>query len=141
MKAPWHLWVVGILSLIWNAFGAADYVMTQLQYEPYMAQFTEFQRAYFASFPAWVQATWALAVWLSVAGSLALLMRSKFSGILFGVALLCMAATFLHNFVLAEVKMAMVVGSSAIWFSIAIICVAVLVWNYARRMGELGVLR
>ncbi|NNE87364.1 MAG: hypothetical protein HKN27_04750, partial [Silicimonas sp.] len=62
MKAPWHLWVVGILTLVWNGFGAADYVMTQMDYAPYMAQFTEVERAYFAGFPTWVQATWALAV-------------------------------------------------------------------------------
>jgi hypothetical protein len=30
-KTPWHLWVVGILSLLWNAFGGYDYTMTQLR--------------------------------------------------------------------------------------------------------------
>jgi hypothetical protein len=25
---PWHLWLVGVLALLWNSFGAFDYVMT-----------------------------------------------------------------------------------------------------------------
>lgn len=27
-KAPWHLWGVGILGLLWNSFGVTDYPMT-----------------------------------------------------------------------------------------------------------------
>ena len=27
---PMHLWIVGILSLLWNAFGACDYTMTEM---------------------------------------------------------------------------------------------------------------
>jgi phosphatidylserine synthase len=140
MKAPWHLWMIGIVTLIWNAFGAADYAMTQFAYEPYMAQFTDEQRTYFNGFPTWVQATWAVAVWLSLAGSLALLMRSKLAGVFFGIALLAMAATFIHNFFLADVTMPEIVGPEALWFTIVIIVVAVLLWLYARAMRLRGVL-
>ena len=24
VKTPWHLWVVGVLALLWNGFGAYD---------------------------------------------------------------------------------------------------------------------
>ena len=30
-RAPAHLWIVGILSLLWNAFGCYDYLMTNHQ--------------------------------------------------------------------------------------------------------------
>ena len=29
-KTPWHLWVVGVLTLLWNAVGATSYTMTRL---------------------------------------------------------------------------------------------------------------
>ena len=29
-RTPWHLWVVGIVSLAWTAFGANDYLQAQL---------------------------------------------------------------------------------------------------------------
>ena len=63
MKTPWHLWVIGVVTLLFNAGGAFDYVMTQTQNEAYMAQFSEAELAYFYSFPAWVQGSWAVAVW------------------------------------------------------------------------------
>ena len=28
-RAPVHLWIVGILATLWNAFGCYDYIMTQ----------------------------------------------------------------------------------------------------------------
>ena len=30
-KAPVHLWVVGLLSLVWNGFGAYDYFMSKTE--------------------------------------------------------------------------------------------------------------
>ena len=140
MPAPWHLWVIGIVSLIWNGVGAADYVMTQIQYAPYMSQFTDEQRDYFSSFPSWVQGTWALAVWISVLGSILLLARSRYAGACFGLAIVFMAATFVHNFVLAEVRMNQIAGAEALWFSMAIVVVALGLWFYARAMRHRGIL-
>ena len=39
-RAPRSFWVVAVLSLLWNAFGVFDYLMTQLGDEAYLAQFT-----------------------------------------------------------------------------------------------------
>ncbi|MGI9389714.1 MAG: hypothetical protein ACR2O1_06630 [Boseongicola sp.] len=140
MRAPWHLWLIGLVSLIWNGFAAADYVMTQIQFEPYMSQFTDIQREYFSGFPKWVQGSWALAVWLSVLGSIFLLLRLRYAGACFGLALIFMAATFVHNFILAEVRMSQIAGTEALWFSLAIAIIAILLWIYARAMRRRGVL-
>ena len=35
-RTPAHLWIVGILSLLWNCFGAYDYTMTQLRNMDYL---------------------------------------------------------------------------------------------------------
>ena len=77
VKTPWHLWAVGIISLLWNAFGAFDYVMTKLKNPEYMAAFTPEQQAYFYSFPLWANLGWALGVWGSVLGSILLLARRR----------------------------------------------------------------
>ncbi|MBN8803989.1 MAG: hypothetical protein J0H81_02595, partial [Sphingopyxis terrae] len=77
VKTPWHLWVVGAVSLVWNAFGAMDYVMTKIQNPDYLAAFTPEQQAWFTGFPVWANAGWALGVWGSVIGSLLLLVRSR----------------------------------------------------------------
>ena len=64
-KAPWHLWVIGVLTLLWNAMGAFDYLMTQTQNEAYMSEFTPEQLEFFYNFPTWMVAFWALAVWVA----------------------------------------------------------------------------
>jgi len=49
---PLHLWVVGILALLWNAIGVLNYLMTQTRNETYMAQFSAEQLEFFYSFPS-----------------------------------------------------------------------------------------
>ena len=36
VKTPWHLWLVGVLSLLWNGFGAFDFIQTTTRGEAYM---------------------------------------------------------------------------------------------------------
>ncbi len=140
MKTPWHVWVIGVVTLLFNAGGAFDYVMTQTRNATYMAQFSEAELAYFYGFPSWVQGSWALAVWGAVLGSVLLLMRRKWAASVFAVSLIAMVVTFAHNFVLAEVKMHEVVGTEAIWFSAVIAIVALALFLYARAMARRGVL-
>lgn len=140
MRTPWHLWLVGIVSLLWNAAGALDYVMTQFRFEPYVSQFTPEQRNYIENFPAWVEGSWALAVWLSILGSLLLLARSRFAGTALGLALIFITATSVHSFGLAEVPMNEIAGPAALSFSLLVILVAAGLWIYARSMRRRGVL-
>lgn len=138
--APRHLWIVGGLSLLWNAFGAFDYLMTVTQNEAYLGQFTAEQLAYFTGFPAWVVACWAVAVWSSVLGSAALLARRAWAVWLFGVALAGMAGTSLYTLVLTDGPAVM--GGLGQWlFTAAIWLVAIGLFLYARAQARRGVLR
>ena len=38
-KTPVHLWIVGALATVWNAFGAFDYLMTQTRNDALSRQF------------------------------------------------------------------------------------------------------
>ena len=140
-KTPWHLWVVGILMLIWSAGGAFDYVMTQTRNESYMNQFTPKQLEYFYGFPSWVVAGWAIGVWGGVLGSLLLLFRSRWAIPVYWLSLLATLATALHTLILADVSLTEIAGAFALVFSIAIIVVSTLMLWYAHRMQGRGVLR
>jgi hypothetical protein len=135
---PWHLWVVGVLTLLWNAVGAFDYVATQLQIESYMANFTPEQLTYFYGFPAWLVAFWALAVWSAVAGSLALLFRSRFAFPLFLISLISMIVTSVYNFGFSNG--AEVMEQGGVIFSIVIAVISILLVVYSRSMISRGVL-
>ena len=140
-KTPWHIWVVGIVSLLWNAIGALDYAMTQFRVESYMGQFTEEQLAFFYGFPSWVQATWAIAVWGAVLGSILILLRKKLAVPVFWVALIAMVLTSIHNFVLSEVSMSEIAGTGATVFSLVIFLVSVLLVVYTTVQTRNGNLR
>ena len=44
-RVPVHLWIVGVLALLWNGFGCFDYLLTNLKNETYLRQFTADQLA------------------------------------------------------------------------------------------------
>jgi len=138
--APWHLWLVGVLALLWNGVGAFDYVMTETRNATYMSSFTPEQLAYFYGFPKWVIAAWALSVWGGVLGSVLLLLRKRWAGPVFGVSLATMLMTFVHNFVLTD-GLAIMGEGSALAFSALIVVIGVALLAYARRLVRTGVLR
>ena len=137
-KAPLHLWIVGVLAVLWNAIGAFDYSATQLRIEPYMSAFTPEQLEYFYSFPAWSVAAWAFGVWGALLGSIALLLRKAWAVWAFGISIAGMALTTIHNFVLTDG--AALMGPGAVAFSAVIWVVALFLFFYARAMTKRGVL-
>lgn len=139
-RTPVHLWVVGALATVWNAFGAFDYLMTQTRNVEYLANFTDPQRVYFESFPLWMEATWALGVWGGLIGSLLLLLRSRFAATAFAVSLAGLAASTLYQYVLSTPPEEMTQGTMLV-MNLVIWAIAIgLLW-YAVKMRARGVLR
>lgn len=139
-KTPWHLWVIGIGSFLWNAVGAFDFLMTQTRNEAYLAAFTPEQLEYFYGFPGWVVVTWGIATWGSVLGSVLLLTRKWIACPIFAVAFLAMLLTTLHNFVFAD-GLKIMGGTGPLVFSGVIFVVALLLVLYAQSMRRRRVLR
>jgi hypothetical protein len=140
MRAPMHLWVIAILSLLWNGMGAFDYVMTMTRNPTYMDNFNETQLAYLYGFPSWVVGFWALGVWGAVAGSLLLIARSRGAIWAFVISLTGITVTWAWQFVLSPSHVSEVMGQAAVWFSAVIVIVAFLLLWYARAMKIRGVL-
>lgn len=137
-KTPWHLWVVGVLSLLWNAIGAFDYTMTKLGNAEYLSAFTPEQLAYFEGFPLWANAGWALGVWGSLLGSLLLLARSRHAVTAFAVSLLGLAISSLYQFGLHGADLQRMFGSFPAIFTAIIWVIAIALFLYARRMAAKG---
>jgi hypothetical protein len=137
-KAPVHLWIVGVVAVLWNAIGAFDYSATQLRIEAYMGAFTPEQLEYFYSFPAWAVAAWAFGVWGALLGSIALLLRKAWAVWAFGISIAGMVLTTIQNFVLTDG--AALMGPGAVAFSAVIWVVALFLFFYARKMAKRGVL-
>lgn len=141
VKTPWHLWVVGVAALLFNAIGPYDYVRTMLEGEAYLASagMTPPQIAYYETLPVWVHAVWAIGVWAAIAAAVLLLLRRKLAMPVFALSLGAFALNMLHTYVLGEGGQIM--GQQMAMTSGMIAAVLLfLVW-YSWMMSKKGVLR
>ena len=135
-KAPWHLWVIGVLTLLWNSVGVMSYLATRMDKLEALGM-TPDQIAYFASYPLWANAFWALGVWGAFAGSILLLLRSRWAVASLIVAVAGLVGTSLYQHVLTQTPESLQnpVLAISIW-----VITALMLW-YAVKMRSAGVLR
>lgn len=142
-RTPWHLWAVGLISLLWNGYGGYDFVMSMTQGEAYWraSGMTDAMITYYNGMPTWMYLPWVLGVWGAVAGSILLLMRSRFAVHAFALSLLGAVVSLIYGLVIdpppaPPAEMAMMTYMP--WV-IALVA-AFLAW-YAWTMRKKGVLR
>jgi hypothetical protein len=138
VRTPFHLWVVGVLALLWNLMGAFDYVASQFELEFYMTRFTAEQLAYHDAIPAWAVAGWAFAVWFALVGSISLLARKRCAFWLFVIAFAGMIVSSVYT--LGMSNGIEVMGFGAAIFTVVIWIVAIFLIVYSRAQSKSGVL-
>jgi len=144
-KTPMHLWIVGGLATLWNAFGSYDYTMTRMRNTDYLASAMpkvdpNATLAWIDGFPLYAQFGWGLGVWGGLIGSVLLLMRSRWAVWALGLSLVGAVLSLGYQIVAAPP----LVGAEDPMFKImpyVIILVAVALFLYARAMEKKGVLR
>lgn len=138
---PWHLWAAGVISLLWNAFGGYDFVMSVTQGETYWraSGMTDAMVAYYNAMPPWMYVPWVLGVWGAVAGSVLLLMRNKLAVPAFGLSLLGAVGSLAYGLAnpMPPLPEAMAMMSYMPW---VIVLIAAVLAAYAWTMGKKGVL-
>ncbi len=137
-NTPVHLWIVGVLAVLWNAVGAFDYLATQFKLEFYMGKYEPEMLEYFFGIPSWAIAGWATAVWFGLAGSIGLLLRRRCSVWLFGISIVGMVLSTVHGFFLSDGLEIM--GNGYLYMSVLVWFIAIGLFFYALAMGKRGVL-
>jgi hypothetical protein len=142
VRTPWHLWVVGVISLLWSGYGGYDFIMTTTQGEPYLraSGFDQPMVDYFLNMPTWMYGPWFLGVWGAVAGSILLLLRSRWAVWAFGLSLIGAVVSLVHGMMnpMPPLPEAMAFLKYMPW---GIVLIAIfLVW-YAWTQQKRGVLR
>ncbi|MDG6078803.1 hypothetical protein E3U23_06300 [Erythrobacter litoralis] len=140
-RTPWHVWAVGIVTLLWNAIGANDYTMTQLGNRAYLdaMQYPPAGLAYIQAFPAWAVAGWAFGVWGALLGSVLLLLRRRLALWAFAASLFGMAIVTVYE--ARTAKPPEVAALQPAWFPIVLWGIAVFLLVYSWSMRRRGVLR
>ena len=140
-QAPWHLWVVGVIAVLFNAIGVFDFVMAMAQGSSYMASagMTPAQIAHYLEMPAWMTAVWAIGVWGAFVASVLILLRNRLAFPVFAVSLTAFLISLLYTYVLTG-------GGAVLGRQMAITDVVItalllfFIW-YSWRMAKRGVLR
>lgn len=145
-RAPAHLWIVGILALLWNCFGAYDYTMTKMRNTDYLASAMpgvdpNAALAWVDAFPVWVQAGWGLGVWLGLLGSVLLLLRSRWAVWSFGLSLVGAVVSLGYQIVGAPPLPGATDSLMMKIIPYVIILIAVFLFWYAHGQEKKGVLR
>lgn len=137
-RAPWHLWAVGIVSLLWNSFGAYDYFMSKTAGDAYFRQsgMTDAQIAYFHAMPAWMTAVWAVGVWGAFAGSVLLLLRMRLAYPVFAASLAGFLMSLVYSYIIAKAP----ASSQMMVMNLVILTGCLAFLAYAQLMAKRGVL-
>ena len=146
-KTPWHIWVVGILGLLWNGGGGGknyfDVKMATPEFHAQQAEALgttpEVVTAYFEAYPLWADIAYGFGVWGAVAGSLLLLFKSRHAVIAFWSSLIGFLGGVVYG-VMNPFEGMQNVGF--FWaFSAVIALTIVAQLYYAQRMTKAGVLK
>jgi hypothetical protein len=143
--APVHLWIVGVLALLWNGFGCYDYLMTRMRNTDYLASMMpdvdpNATLAWVDAFPIWAQLGWGLGVWGGLLGAVLLLLRSRWAMLAFGLSLIG-AILGLGYQIVAAPPLPGAEGAMVEIIPYVIILIAVALFLYATAMRRKGVLR
>ena len=136
---PRHLWLIGIIGLLWSLIGVISFMLTQMNVEAVMSRYPPEQREYFESFPLWAVAFWAIGVFGGVIGCLLLLLKNRRA---FPVLLASVIGTILSSlgglFLLGGMEVMRETGG--LGFTVFPVILTAFLAYYARAMSTTGVL-
>jgi hypothetical protein len=132
--------IVAVLLVLWGLMGCAS-LYAHIAYGPDIdPNATDWDRAYYASLPGWLNLVYAVAVGAGLGGSIALLLRSKLARPLYLVSLIAVVVQFGYIFVATD--LAAHKGPMTAYSFPALIFVIALfqIWfaGYAQRRGWLS---
>lgn len=140
-STPWHLWVLALLGLLWNGFGAADFAMTFIDRAIWFETLgvTAEQAARIESMPAWTYGAWAAGTWGAFLGTVALLFRSRWAVYLFWVSMFGLVASMIYTFGMSVFR-ADLGQQDMMMYGFIVAGAAFFLW-YSIAMARRGVLR
>lgn len=144
-RVPASYWIVTALGLVWNGYGAFDYLMTRLRNMDFLTaaagspETAQEMLAMIDAMPWWAQMLWGLGVWSSVLGSVLMVARSRHAVPAFLVSLIAAVLSFAYQ---STLTMPAALDTPAMQVMPAVILgVIALLWFYCRRCAARGTLR
>jgi hypothetical protein len=141
VKTPWHIWLIGVIAVLFNSIGVFDFVMSMAQGAEYQARagMTPDQIAHYQQMPSWMTVVWAVGVFAAFLASILLLLRRKLALPVFVLSLAAFLISLLYTYVLTNGGAVM--GQQMAITSAVIAGLLIFFSWYSRFMAVRGVLR
>ena len=141
VKTPWHIWLIGVIAVLFNSIGVFDFVMSMAQGAEYQASagMTPDQIAHYQGMPSWMTVVWAVGVFGAFLASILLLLRRRLALPVFILSLAAFLVSLLYTYVLTDGGAVM--GPQMAIASAVIAALLVFFIGYSRFMAVAGVLR
>lgn len=138
-KPPTWFWVVAVLAVLWECMGCMSYLQEVTMSPATLAAMPAAQRDLWLMMPSWLFGVFAIAVWIGLAGAIALLLRRSIARTLFMVSLLAIVVQFGWVFTQTPILKTMSFGEAAGFPIVIAVMGAVLVWfsDFAIKRGWL----
>lgn len=133
-----YLVLIGLL-LLWNLTGIAAFVSQFFMDSEMLAALPPAERKLFAEMPGWAWLAYAVEVFGSVAGTLAMLLKRRLAITLYAISLLAVILQLSHPFLSHDLCAAIEIDTTAL--PVAILMMAIVQLLFALRMAGRGVLR
>lgn len=139
--APLHFWIVSVIAVLWNAYGAYDYFMSKTQGDAYFHKMgmNDAQIGFMHGYPVWMVAVWAIGVWGGLLGAVLLLARSRYAFHVFVASLAAFLVSLVYTYALSDGSKVM--GSMGMIMQLVVLAGCVFFVWYSRLMTKQGVLR
>lgn len=141
LRAPvpvWY-WIVAVLALLWAAAGCFAYV-SQVTIGPEdFARLPEAQQQIWTAMPGWATGAYAVAVWISLAGAVALLLRRRLARTAYLVSLVAVLVQFGWVFLASPILSLYPLAEAAAFPAVIVVLGVFLLWfaNMAAGRGWL----
>jgi len=136
VKSPWHMWVVGIMTLLWNGSGALTFLMAHLGM---LSNLSSEEAAYYAAQPLWYVILVNIATWGAFFAGIALLLKSRLAFTLFGFSFAVILLTDLIELVGGNSRA--LVSEGGMNLALMVLVIAFMQLLYTWRWKKMGVLK
>lgn len=134
-KTPWHLWTVGILTLLWDGSGALTIWLAQAGKLP---DINADEAEYYAAQALWFQLLTDVTLVTALLAAVALMMKKKAAVGLFGASLVSVSITNLYDVAMGTSRVFFSTGAFVV--TVIILVLAMLQLWYANEMTKRGLL-
>jgi len=137
VKLPITFWIVGVIAILWNLAGIANFGLQVFMEDTMTAAMNPEQKELIANNPAWMKIIFGVATIAGLVGSIGLIIRKKWCvPVLLASLIAVMIQMGYSSFFTNALE---VMGQSPV-FPAMVVAFSVILWYYARRSDARGYL-